>query len=328
MPAISVIVPVYNVEPYLHRCVESILQQTFTDFELILVDDGSPDNCPAICDQYAAQDKRVHVIHQKNGGLSAARNAGIDWAFAHSDSEWITFIDSDDWVHERYLEKLYKAADLCQVDLCACEFQIIKEGDDLPSNKESVPQKISVKSFYSLEQTKIHTISSCVKMYRKKQWENIRFPFDRIHEDRFTTHKLIFQNEYIGVVYEKLYYYYLSGQSILRSAWTPKRLDDLQAVKEQFEFFEKRKLYEAWKKTAVSHLGVLCGMLKDISKSSPYYETYHPILKKQLRKALREYRKKMDLPMTKYGYIYDMAYPFWMRQYWRVQKILKLLHLK
>ena len=106
MPTISVIVPVYKVEKYIHRCVDSILSQTFTDFELILVDDGSPDNCGKICDEYAEKDIRIHVIHQENGGLSAARNAGIDWVFANSDSEWITFIDSDDWVHPEYLERL------------------------------------------------------------------------------------------------------------------------------------------------------------------------------------------------------------------------------
>jgi glycosyltransferase involved in cell wall biosynthesis len=108
MPAISVIVPVYKVEKYIHRCVDSILGQTFTDFELILVDDGSPDSCGAICDEYAAKDSRV-VIHQENGGLSAARNAGIEWSFDHSNSGWMTFIDSDDWVHPQYLELLHRA---------------------------------------------------------------------------------------------------------------------------------------------------------------------------------------------------------------------------
>ena len=109
MPVISVIVPVYNVEKYLHRCVDSILAQTFTDFELILVDDGSPDNCGKICDEYAEKDSRIHVIHKVNGGLSDARNAGLDWAFANSNSEWVTFIDSDDWVDKYYLEYLYNS---------------------------------------------------------------------------------------------------------------------------------------------------------------------------------------------------------------------------
>ena len=106
---ISIVVPIYKVEKYIHRCIESILAQTFTDFDLILVDDGSPDNCGKICDEYAVKDKRIHVIHKENGGLSDARNAGIDWAFANSDSEWITFIDSDDWIHPKYLETLYNA---------------------------------------------------------------------------------------------------------------------------------------------------------------------------------------------------------------------------
>ena len=96
MPGISVIVPVYKVENFLHRCVDSILAQTFTDFELILVDDGSPDGCGEICDAYAREDSRIHVIHQKNGGLSAARNTGIDWVLENSDSRWLAFVDSDD----------------------------------------------------------------------------------------------------------------------------------------------------------------------------------------------------------------------------------------
>ena len=109
---ISVIVPVYKVEPYLRKCVDSVLGQTFKDFELILVDDGSPDNCGKICDEYAAADDRVKVIHQANGGLSAARNAGIDWVMAYSKSEYITFIDSDDWVADTYLERLYEGVGL------------------------------------------------------------------------------------------------------------------------------------------------------------------------------------------------------------------------
>ena len=108
--AISVIVPVYKVEPYLRCCIDSILAQTFTDFELILVDDGSPDTCGAICDEYAAKDDRIVVIHQENAGVSAARNAGLDWVFANSDSEWITFVDSDDAIVPVYLKQLHQYA--------------------------------------------------------------------------------------------------------------------------------------------------------------------------------------------------------------------------
>lgn len=123
MPEISVIVPVYKVEPYLRRCVDSILSQTFTDFEVILVDDGSPDDCPAICDEYAGKDERVRVIHQENGGLSAARNAGLDWVFANSDSRWISFVDSDDCVHPKFLEYLHRAGVENNVQISICTYK-------------------------------------------------------------------------------------------------------------------------------------------------------------------------------------------------------------
>ena len=106
MPEVSIIVPVYKVEPYLHRCVDSILAQTFSDFELILVDDGSPDNCPAICDEYAEKDDRIHVIHQENGGLSAARNAGM----AAARGKYYLFCDSDDYVSPYWCEAMYSAS--------------------------------------------------------------------------------------------------------------------------------------------------------------------------------------------------------------------------
>ena len=133
MPVISIIVPVYNVEQYLRRCVDSILAQTFTDFECILIDDGSPDNCPAICDEYAERDNRIIVIHQKNAGVSAARNAGLDLARG----EWIGFVDSDDWCDPGMYEFLYKNAITNQVDISICGFRSIeKNGVVIGSSKK------------------------------------------------------------------------------------------------------------------------------------------------------------------------------------------------
>ena len=123
MPKISIVVPVYKVEKYLQRCVASLLEQSFTSFDLILVDDGSPDLCGKICDQYAEKDNRIHVIHQKNGGLSAARNSGIDWSISNSDSGWITFVDSDDWVDPQYLECLYNAVKLYKTNISICAYK-------------------------------------------------------------------------------------------------------------------------------------------------------------------------------------------------------------
>ena len=122
-PLLSIIVPVYDVERYLQKCIDSILAQTFTDFELILVDDGSPDNCPALCDAAAAKDARIRVLHQKNGGLSAARNAGLDVARG----EWIGFVDSDDYISPEMYEILYKAVQSTGSDLALCDYVKVDE---------------------------------------------------------------------------------------------------------------------------------------------------------------------------------------------------------
>lgn len=131
MPKISVIVPVYNTEKYLHRCIDSILAQTFSDFELLLIDDGSKDNSGRICDEYAAKDSRIRVFHKKNGGVSSARNLGLDNALG----EWVTFVDSDDWVAVRYLENLHGHS-LNGVDLV---FSYATIDDGVHSRKENYP---------------------------------------------------------------------------------------------------------------------------------------------------------------------------------------------
>ncbi|GMO37902.1 MAG: hypothetical protein Ta2B_17610 [Termitinemataceae bacterium] len=130
MPVISVIIPVYNVEHYLRRCLDSVLAQTFTDFECILIDDGSPDKSPAICDEYAKKDSRFVVIHQANAGVSAARNAGLDIA----QGEWITFVDSDDWIEPDMLRVLYQNAVKHQSDVSVCGVQRT-DGTETTKNK-------------------------------------------------------------------------------------------------------------------------------------------------------------------------------------------------
>lgn len=242
MPTISVIVPVYKVEPYLRRCVDSILAQTFTHFELILVDDGSPDNCPAICDEYAAKDSRVRVIHQENGGLSAARNAGIDWAFANSDSQWITFIDSDDVVYPQYLELLLDAAVRNNADVSVCG--LISFSDELSERieynfegeKVLTPQGACLALYTNPKERAIY-VSACTKLYRKRLFSSIYFPVGRIHEDQFTTYKLLYTAEYLVEIGARLYGYYENSSSISRSAFSLKRYDDLVACTEAVAFF-------------------------------------------------------------------------------------------
>lgn len=245
MPKISVIVPVYKVEQYLCRCVDSILVQTFTDFELILVDDGSPDNCPAICDEYALKDSRIHVIHQENGGLSAARNAGIDWTFANSNSEWLSFIDSDDWVHSTYLEKLYKAVQETGLAVSICHYERTEGENPTIKEIELFNPIWDTEEFYCVHATTA-TIA-CGKLYKKECFQEIRYPVGKIHEDEFVTYRILFAYEKVVVIDQPLYAYYQNPNSIMnrqRRWYCP---DAFEADKEQMCFYKKkgyRKAYE------------------------------------------------------------------------------------
>ena len=172
MANISVIVPVYKVEEFLSRCVDSILCQSYTDFELILVDDGSPDSCGAMCDGYAEQDSRVHVIHQENGGLSAARNSGIDWVFANSDSRWLAFVDSDDWVHPDFLKVLYETAEetLCRISVCGF---FRTSGEDFPEQPYHAPMRIASGDYYCGDYQDGQTAVAWNKLYHRSLFRMI-----------------------------------------------------------------------------------------------------------------------------------------------------------
>lgn len=254
MPAISIIVPVYKVEKYIHRCVDSILGQTYADFELILVDDGSPDNCGAICEEYAAKDSRVVVIHQENGGLSAARNAGIDWAFANSDSQWLTFIDSDDWVHPEYLRCLLDAAVGHNVAVSICGF-VQTDGSELEIVTESLEPIIwDTEEFYVT-----HNVNATVawgKLYRKECFREIRYPVGKIHEDGFVTHRILFENSYAVFIPAGLYSYFRNAEGIMHSPFALNRYDGVAAREERIVFFTKYGYH----------------MLAQIEKSSLEYE--------------------------------------------------------
>lgn len=235
MSTISVIIPIYKAEFYLHRCVDSILRQTFTDFELILVDDGSPDGCPAICDEYARKDSRIHVIHQENMGVSAARNCGIDWVFANSVSQWITFVDSDDWVHPEMLERLLNAALEYGLSINVCRYQKT-EGEEPEVNTEKLaPGLWSTEDFFV--EYHVNAIVPHGKLYRKDCFKEIRYPIGKIHEDEFITYRILFKYDQITFIDTPLYYYFNNPNGITGSAWTMERMASYDALEEQISFF-------------------------------------------------------------------------------------------
>ena len=247
MPTISVIVPVYKVEPYLRQCVDSILGQTFRDFELILVDDGSPDGCPAICDEYAEQDSRVKVIHKENGGLSSARNAGLDVA----KGEYIAFVDSDDWIHPEMLDTMQNRIQQHHADMAICGVESVYEDDgkivhhtltDAVLSQDDMVGKLATQAWYY--------IIACNKLYRKKIFEVLRYPEGYIHEDAAIIHRIIGLCKCIVTVEQPFYNYRQTGNSIMRSALNIQRTDNLSALADRVQYAFTQKWSRVFSITA------------------------------------------------------------------------------
>lgn len=220
---ISIIVPVYNVEKYLENCINSILNQTYNNIEIVLVDDGSTDNSGKICNDYLASDKRIKVIHKKNGGLSSARNAGID----NSNGKYITFIDSDDDIEKDYVEYLYNLIKKYNTEMSICTYSIkinnnIK--DNIGKNYEEclLDTKECLKRLLCEEG---YTVSACAKMYNRILFSNIRFPLGKLNEDNGTTYKLIMNCKKIAYGNLSKYNYYIHENSITTSKWNKRKYD-------------------------------------------------------------------------------------------------------
>ena len=246
MLRVSVIVPVYKVENYIHRCIDSILAQTHADFDLVLVDDGSPDHCGSICDEYAVQDGRIHVIHRKNGGLSAARNSGIEWALENSDSRYLTFIDSDDWVHPQFLEILLQAAaetgismaGRCYTDSYTDDFA---QYDKLPKLAFLDPETLFLNREWDFNY-------AWGKLYPKEGFRSLRYPEGKNFEDVFTTYQVIFAQPRIALVDEPLYFYFHNPQGISHSSWKPSELVILEGMRNQMAFYQEKGFDRAFAK--------------------------------------------------------------------------------
>ena len=321
MAKISVIVPVYKVEQYLRRCVDSILSQTFSDFELILIDDGSPDRCGEICDEYKQRDGRVVVIHQSNGGLSAARNTGIIWSLENSDSDWLTFVDSDDWVHSEYLERLFRAVNKYGTKISVCGFQ--ETTGEMNTNIIDISElNVSPEEFY--DQRRINAIVAWGKLYWKKCFEEIRYPKGKLHEDEFITYKVLFEFPYITILKAKLYYYFRNDQSIIHT-WSYKRLDALDAYKEQMNFFELNGFNQAYIRSVRAYVGGICDNCLAIDGIA-VYNKQRKKLKKELRLALKEYNQQ--IPFNECRWAYAVAFPKFIRCYNFVERIIKYIWKK
>jgi glycosyltransferase involved in cell wall biosynthesis len=260
MSKISVIVPVYKVEKYLHKCLDSILSQTFDDFNLILVDDGSPDSCGAICEQYAFKDGRVLVIHQANGGLSAARNAGIDYVLDRCSSKYITFIDSDDWVSPYYLEELMQGMNLSGTISCVSYACVANTGRKYIRYKKDCWKMMDTQSYWCHPDPL--KVVAWGKLYPTSYFKDVRFPVGRIHEDVYTTHKLLFQADRVAIKFMPYYFYRFRYDSICHDNWSESRLDEIYGLIDQCEFLRSRNFNDAYMSARAGLLGALSEIIQ------------------------------------------------------------------
>ena len=239
---VSVIVPIYNVQDYLEKCIDSIINQSYENLEIILVDDGSPDVCGRICDEYALKDKRIKVIHKENGGLSDARNSGI----AIANGKYITFIDSDDFIHIRFIEILERLARIKQADVVVSDFFTFYECDKCQEreiSKERIERAevLTSKHLYSNEFINREIVRLTVawgKLYDRNLWNGIRYPVGKIHEDTFTTYKVMERAKCVVYLKEPMYFWRENPNSITRGEFTVKHLLGMDALQEQIEYFK------------------------------------------------------------------------------------------
>ena len=285
---ISVIVPVYNVEKYLDRCVKSILSQSFSDFELLLVDDGSPDRCGEMCDEYAKGDSRIKAFHKRNGGLSDARNFGIEKALG----EYLMFVDSDDYIHEQMLETLHRLITENDADLAVCSAMDVFEGKEVTQVREIREFTLNKTESYKYMLRGDGLPSACNKLYKRQTVGEVRFPVGMLYEDGFFTPQILKRVEKTAVTSRPMYYYFRRGDSITTKPFRKGDLDVIEAydicVRQVRELCPEALPFAEFRYRN-AYFNVLDKMLmRDDCKSIPEYKTTVKYLKSHTLDIIRD----------------------------------------
>ena len=305
-PLISVIIPVYNTEKFICECVDSVLNQTYRNIEVILVDDGSLDGCPEICDTYADKDSRVRVIHKKNGGLSYARNCGI----RNAAGEYLTFVDSDDVISSDMIQYLYRLCIQYDVLLAQCNF--IKENAEFDIITKGQEHGILVSKERCINEC-ISNIAFCVswgKLFHRTVAEKVSFPVGRIHEDVYTTHLFFEIVEKISFTTKRLYYYRQHNSSLMAQARMRPDLEEIRADMTRAKYFKEKGYLEAYRK----QLWVCICVLKE------QYSRYDRQLSLKQKKQMKKIYRNILFELIKQG---QKKIPF---RYWILDNVLSFLH--
>ncbi len=289
---ITIIIPVYKVEEYLERCIESIINQTYNNLEIILVDDGSPDNCGKICDEYQTKDKRIKVIHKENGGVSAARNDGIE----ASSGQYIAFIDSDDYINKEYIEGLYSNLKKNDCDISICSYnetneytysiQETIESEAHVYNSEQIMEKL-------LYQREIYTSVWC-KLFKRELFENVVFPIEsNIGEDLATVYKLIAKSKKIVYSNAKNYYYFQRDNSLIKSQFKIQRMNCIKYIYEMIDIINNKYpklLPAAHNRLFMEAVFIIIQIPKKEYKDE--YQQLKGIIKKYRKEVLKDKKSK------------------------------------
>lgn len=299
-PLISVIVPIYKVEDYLCRCVDSIIAQEYTNLEIILVDDGSPDNCPKICDDYAQKDNRVKVVHKENGGLSDARNAGMKVAAG----EYVSFIDSDDFIDSRFIIELYNGIKK-GADVAECATRLFDENDNTLSTRgseEGIIDRDEALKRLVCEDGIYQTVVD--KLYLREAIKDIPFLKGKYHEDDFWTWQVLKKSNRIYCCEKPLYNYLQRNTGITGVGYSLKRLDGVQARYERMIGLSDVPVVKNL--ANISFASILMYNLQAASKFLKGDE------KKQAKQRIMNYKKEFKLTEDDYGYI-DSRTKMWLK---------------
>ena len=320
---ISVIVPVYNVENYLSKCISSILSQTYNDFEIILVDDGSTDSSGVICDKFSLDYDKIFVIHKNNGGLSSARNEGL----IYSKGEYITFVDSDDILHPNALEIFIDTILNTDSDIVFSDLYRFYNYETL--NLSNFDHNYSIKTFNNYQAMNIlinntikSIVPSCAKIYKRTIFNNIKFPLNRFHEDEFVIHKLLFSANKVTYINLPLYFYNRSNlNSICAKKIDDKRFTDkIEAYLDRINFI-KNYYNEIYNNSLIIILNNCCFLMnqykKDISSIC-----YKNCLKRIKSYAYEAINLKLIKPWTNFD-IFCLLYPSFILLF----RILKKIYL-
>lgn len=318
MCKVSVIVPVFDCEKYIERCIKSILVQSYTEFELILVDDGSSDNSGQICDRFAEKDNRIRVIHQKNSGVSAARNNGVK----SSIGEFVTFIDSDDWIEPDYLKTMLSACREHNAQIAICGYVTARSEEDSAKNKDDYRvmnsrEAINYYGALNLQRKSAHFRSPWAKLIKREYALNTPFPTDRVYaEDGACVYLWMWQADRIVNLDKEMYYYFQNEDGICSKPLGRHIIGNFMTEKEWIDFFRKNRFTELESDFCRRYIFDCLWAYNGVEKSED-----KDFFKRVLRKGLSKYARTAGMSLHNNTYYYEIAYP-------RLTKLYYLFRLK